>query len=182
LFGRLVVVALVVLTAVAAADAVRGGGSARVVAGPAPRHGVARPTLHAWGAHEYAAAADGRLTRTRVVRRGEEILSSDQIDSAFRVPFEEGGTFDVADLAVAPDGTIAVALYEFPSAGSVHSGVELWQGDRLLASFEVAPGSFSGGIAFTDDGALLATFGRTHRETALYDRRGRQAAGVPAQP
>jgi hypothetical protein len=134
--------------------------------------------LHDRDAGGYIAAADGRLTRTRVVRQGEEVLSSRQIDEAFRVPFEEGGTFDVADLAVAPDGTIAVALHEFPAAGSVQSGIELWQGDRLLASFEVAPGSFAGGIAFTDDGKLLAAFEQGRRGVTAYDMSGRQKVFV----
>jgi hypothetical protein len=172
-----VVVAVLALAAVAAADAVRGDSSSRVVAGPAERE-EARPALAAEAAGGFEAVADGRLTRTRVVRNGREVLSSEQIDAAFPVRFEEGGTFDVADLAVAPDGTLAVAVYEFPAAGSVRSGIELWKSGRLVGAFEVEPGSFAGGIAFTDDGRLLAAFEQGRRGVTAYDRSGRRKAFV----
>jgi hypothetical protein len=175
---RFLVGAVFVLMVVAAADAVRGSGSNRVLGKPEPRLDVALPGGPANEGQGFVASADGRLTSTRVVRHGKEVLSSDQVDEAFSVPFEEGGTFDIADVAVAPDGTLAVAVYEFPAAGSVQSGVELWKGDRLLAAFEVAPGSFAGGIGFTDDG-FVAAFEHDGRGATVYDRSGRRRGYVP---
>lgn len=177
--GRVVVAAVLVLAAIAAADAVRRADSGRETVRPGPLEAAAGPVLAADGARGFAAAADGRLTRTRVVRYGEEVLSPDQVDNAFRVPLEEGGTFDIAHLAVAPDGTLALAVYEFAGTGKVHAGIELWRGTRLIGSFGVPPGSFAGGIGFSADGELVAAFERGRRQATLFDRSGRWEAYVP---
>jgi hypothetical protein len=178
MWSRLVVVAVLAVTAVAAADAVRGDDSTRVVATPRISQATPRPALRPQRSRGFEAVADGRLTRKRVVRNGEEVLSAEQIDAAFPVPFEEAGTFDVADLAVASDGTLAVAVYAFPTAGSARSGIELWKADRLLGAFEVAPGSFAGGIAFTADGRFVAAFDQGQRGVSVFDRSGRRKVFV----
>jgi hypothetical protein len=174
-----VVAAVLLLAAIAAADAVRRADSGREALRPVPLEAAPAPVLAADGAHGFAAAADGRLTRTRVVRYGQEVLSENQVDNAFRVPLEESGTFDIAHLAVAPDGTLALAVYEFAGSGNVHAGIELWQGKRLIGSFGVPPGSFAGGIGFSPDGELVAAFERGRRQATLFDRSGRREADVP---
>jgi hypothetical protein len=173
-----VVAAVLLLAAIAAADAVRRADSERELH-PVPLEAAPAPVLAAAGADGFTAAADGRLTRTRVVRYGQEVLSEDQVDNAFRVPLEESGTFDIAHLAVAPDGTLALAVYEFAGSGNVHAGIELWQGERLIGSFGVPPGSFAGGIGFSADGDLVAAFERGRRQATLFDRSGRREADVP---
>jgi hypothetical protein len=175
--ARLVVVAVLALAAVAAADAVRESSAEQVTVGPDPPQQGLRPRAPAGDTHGYVAVADGRLTKTRVVRQGEEVLSSNDLNRAFPVPFEEGGTFDIADLAVAPDGTLAVAVYKFPAAGAVHAGIELWKDDRLVASFEVPPGSFAGGIGFSSNGALVAAYAGDR--VTLFNRTGRPEASLP---
>jgi hypothetical protein len=176
--GRAVVVAVVVLAAVAAADGVRRVGSEQVVVREEvqrPRAGMALAPGRAQG---HAAVADGRLTRTRVVRDGEEVLSREQIDAAFPAPLE-GDLFDVAHVAVAPDGTLALAVYKFPTTGRVRAGIELWRGRRLVGAFPVPSGSFGGGIGFNEDGSLVATFSGARRQATLFARSGRWEAYVP---
>jgi hypothetical protein len=177
--GRLVVVAVLLLAAVAAADAGRRLGGGPVVAPPEPREVSPRPELAVGDPGGFRAVADGRLTRTRVLHGADEVLSREQIDRAFPVPFEEGGTFDIAHLALAPDGTLAVALHKFPAAGAVRSGIELWQGDELVAAFDVPPGSFAGGIGFSAGGELVVAFESGRREATLFERSGRWDAYVP---
>lgn len=177
MLARLVVVAVLALAAVAAADAVRRGSSQQVTVAPdLPQQGL-RPRVPAGDTHGFVAVSDGRLTKTRVVRAGREILSSQDLNGAFPVPFEEGGTFDIADLALAADGTLAVAVYKFPAAGSVQAGIELWKDDRLVVSFEVPPGSFAGGIGFSSDGLLVAAYAGDR--VTLFNRAGRPEASLP---
>jgi hypothetical protein len=172
MLARLVVVAVFALAAVAAADAVRRGGSERVIDVSADTGQAVQPSVRASEAHGFVALAEGQLTRRHIVRNGRELLSAEAVDRAFPVPFEEGGTFDIADLAVAPDGTLAVAVYKFPAAGSVRAGLELWKGDLLVAAFEVPPGSFPGGIGFSVDGDLVVGFEQDGREAILFNRSG----------
>jgi hypothetical protein len=179
MLARLVVAAVFGLAAVAAADAVRRGGSEQAIDVSADRRQAFHPSFHAADAKGFVALADGRLTKRRVVRNGAEVLSAKAVDRAFPVPFEEGGTFDIADLAVAPDGTLAVAVYKFPAAGSVRAGIELWKGDVLVASFEVPPGSFADGIGFSADGDLVVAFEQDGREATLFDRKGHWEGYVP---
>jgi hypothetical protein len=173
-----VVVAVLVLAAVAAADGVRRAGSEQVVVreeAQRPRTGMALAPGRAQG---HAAVADGRLTRTRVVRDGEEVLSREQIDAAFPAPLE-GDLFDVAHVAVAPDGTLVLAVYKFPPGRSVLGAIELWREERLVGAFPVPAGSFGGGIGFSENGSLVATFAGGRSQATLFDRGGRWEAYVP---
>lgn len=177
--GRLVVVAVLVLAAIAAADGVRRTGGDQTVIRREPREPAPRRVFSNGEQHGFAAVDDGRLTKTRVVRRGKEVLTPEEVDRAFPIPFEEGGTFDIAHVAVAPDGTLAVAVYKFPGVGSVRAGIELWRRDRLVGSFEVPPGSFAGGLGFSADGEFVAAFEQGRREATLFDPSGRWDADVP---
>ena len=103
--SRLVILAVLVLAAVAAADSFRAEANERVV--PARTQGqrlVGNP------APQYV--AKGGAMHTRVNRRGRPYLSAADIDAAFPAPLE-GLPFDVAHLAVGPDGTLALAVYKF---------------------------------------------------------------------
>lgn len=176
--ARVVVAAVLLLAAVAAADAARrlGDGRERAAAvTPEPPKAHLAPG----DPGEFRAVSDGGLTRTRVVRGADEILSRQQVDEAFPVPFEEGGTFDIAHVAVAEDGTLALALYKFPGAGSARAGIELWRGRELLNAFDVPPGSFAGGLGFSEDGKLVVAFEHGRREATLFERSGRWDAYVP---
>lgn len=177
MLARLVVVAVLALAAVAAADAVRGSSSQQVTVAPDPPQQGMGTRAPARDTHGFVAVADGRLTKTRVVRAGKEILSSQEVNGGFHVPFEEGGAFDIADLAVAADGTLAVAVYKFPAAGAVHAGIELWKDDRLVVSFEVPPGSFAGGIGFSSDGSLVTAYAGDR--VTLFNRAGRPEGSLP---
>ena len=174
--GKLVVVAVLVLAAVAAADGVRRMSSEEgAAAEPAGRRApVAR--LVAGHARGFVAVSDG-LTRNRVVRGGEEVLDEEAIDAAFPAPLE-GVHFDVAHIAVAPDGTLVLAIYKFPRPGRAQAGIELWRGKRLVGAFPVPDGSFGGGIGFNLKGDLLATFSLGRRTATLFDRTGRREANV----
>jgi hypothetical protein len=174
--GKLVVVAVLVLAAVAAADGVRRAGSDRDAA-PEPSarvEPVARLVAGDPGA--FVAVSDG-LTRTRVLRDGKEVLGEKAIDAAFPAPLE-GVHFDVAHIALAPDGTLVLAIYKFPRPGRAQAGIELWRGKRLVGAFPVPAGSFGGGIGFNVEGDLVATFSRGDRGATLFDRTGRRAASV----
>jgi hypothetical protein len=174
--GKLVVVAVLVIAAVAAADGVRRASSERAATqGPEARtEPVAR--LVAGHPRGFVAVSDG-LTRTRVVRAGEEVLGEQAIDAAFPAPLE-GVHFDVAHVAVAPDGTLVLAIYKFPRPGRVQAGIELWRGKRLVGAFPVPAGSFGRGIGFDEGGDLVATFSRGDRKATLFDRAGRRAASL----
>jgi hypothetical protein len=175
--GKLVVVAVLVLAAVAAADGVRRA-SSEPDAAPEPTARVEPVTrLVAGDPGEFVAVSTG-LTRTRVVRAGVEVLGEKAIDAAFPAPLE-GVHFDVAHIAVAPDGTLVLAIYKFPRPGRAQAGIELWRGKRLVGAFSVPAGSFGGGIGFNEEGDLVATFSRADRKATLFDRTGRQTASVP---
>jgi hypothetical protein len=176
--GRAVVVAVLVLAALAAADGLRRAGSERVVVPQAKDRPRAAAALLPGRTGGFAAASDGRLTRTRVLRGGEEILSRQEIDAAFPAPLE-GVLFDVAHVAVAPDGTLVLAVYKFPPGRSVLGAIELWRGERLVGAFPVPAGSFGGGIGFSEDGSLVATFAGGRSQATLFDRGGRWEAYVP---
>jgi len=172
---RLLLAAVVVLVAVAAADAIRPDGKEQAVsAAPGP---AAPQTSVERSSSGYVAVGD--FTRKRVLHRGREYLSSEAIDAAFP-SVETGEPFDISHLATAPDGTLALAIYRFPAKQPVEAGVELWRDGRLLAAFQVPAGSFGGGLGFADEGRLVATLFSDGHSVALFSRAGKRVGSVSA--
>jgi hypothetical protein len=91
-------------------------------------------------------------------------LTAEQIDDAFPPPLE-GVLFDIGHIASAPDGTVALAIYNFGTTGPPRNVIELWRDGRLVDAFPVPPGTFGGGIGFTKDGRLGARAPRGNRTT-----------------
>jgi hypothetical protein len=170
--SRLIVLGLLVLAAAAAADSFRAEQNERVVSAETTqgRRLVGNP------APEYV--AEGKPMRTYVNRRGREYLSAAEIDAAFPAPLE-GLPFDVAHLAVGPDGTLALAVYKFPPTGPIRVGIELWLDKRLVGAFTVPARSFGGGLGFTVDGRLVATVSPDGRSAILFRRDGERVALIP---
>jgi hypothetical protein len=167
--SRLIVLAVVALAAVAAADTFSADAEERV----APPHATRaaddpKP--------EYSAEGDG--TGTRVLRRGREYLTAADIDAAFPAPLA-GVPFRVPHLATAPDGTLALAVYKLPRAGRVRAAIELWRDGELVGAFTVPPGSFGGGLGFAGDGQLVATVSRDGLNAVLFTRAGEQMGKIP---
>lgn len=171
--SRLVVLGLFALAAVAAADSFRGDPKER----PASQGRTHTPSrLVGNPVPQYV--AEGKNTRTRILRRGREYLTAAQIDAAFPAPLE-GLPFDVAHLAAGPDGTLALAVYKFPATGPVRAGIELWRDGELVGAFTVPAGSFGGGLGFTADGSLVATVSPDGRSAILFSRDGEPMARIP---
>jgi hypothetical protein len=173
--SRFVVVAVLVLAAVATADAFRGSPSERATS--SPKEGTISVEVHASAPAEYVAAG-GRL-RTHVLRRGRPYLSADDIGAALPETLRDA-SFDIAYVASAADGTVAVALYLFPPRGTARNGIELWKNGRLLHAFTVPPGTFGGGLGFADDGRLVAALMPDGLTVVLFSREGRRLRSIPA--
>src|SRR5262245_2292973 len=172
---RLVLAAVVVLVAVAAADALRPDAKEQAAPTP-PVQLAAQPKVHRASS---GFVADGSLTRKRVLHYGKEYLSSAAIDAAFPSP-ETGEPFDIAHLAAAADGTLAVAVYRFPTKEPAEAAIELWREGELTAAFQVPPGSFGGGLGFADDGKIVATLFSDGHSVALFTRAGERVGSVSA--
>jgi hypothetical protein len=172
---RLLLLAVVVLVAVAAADAVRPKGEERIVAPPkssAPVTGAVHRSTSGY-------IAVGPFMRKRVLRSGLEYLSADSVDSAFPSA-DLGEPFDISHLATAPDGTLALAVYRFPAKDPVQAGIELWREGRLIRAFRVPPGSFGGGLGFAGNGRLVATLLADGQSVLLFARSGTRVGSVSA--
>jgi hypothetical protein len=172
--GRILVGAVVVLAAVAAADGLRHAGSDE--RGEARAADAGSPVREVVAARARGHVAVGSYTRTSVVRHGREVLGSDDVADAFPVVRE--GMIDIAHVAVAPDGTLVLAVWRFPWTGGMRRALQLWQGRRLVAAFLVPAGSFAGGLGFSADGKLVATYSSDRRRATLFDRSGRLEASV----
>lgn len=172
---RLLLAAVVVLVAVAAADAIRPESKERAVAEASNQPTV--PTRVQRSSSGYIAV--GAFTRKRVLHHGREYLSSGSIDAAFP-SLERGEPFDISHLAAAPDGTLALAIYRFPAKKPAEAGIELWRERKLLAAFPVPPGSFGGGLGFADEGRLIATLLSDGHSVVLYTRAGKRVGSVSA--
>ena len=172
---RLLLAAIVVLVAVAAADAIRPESNERTISA-VPGRFVSQPTVQR-SSSGYVAV--GAFTRKRVLHHGREYLSSETIDAAFP-SLESGEPFDISHLATAPDGTLALAIYRFPAKEPVEAGVELWRDGRLLGAFQVPAGSFGGGLGFADEGRLVATLLSDGHSVVLFTRAGRRVGSVSA--
>lgn len=168
---KVVVTAMFVLAAAAAGDALRGPGSerpAREYRSEAPSRGGV--DLVQGITQDFA--SDGSFLHKRVLRAGKEYLSAEAIERAFPVPVD--GPLDISKLAVAPDGTLVLAVYRFPADGHARGALEFWRGRRLVGAFAVPPGSFGRGLAFNRDGSRVATFSYDRRLSGVFDRHGRR--------
>ena len=172
---KLVVLGLVVLSAIAAADSFRGDGEERTVS---QRTTTQRTTTHTLVGPAPEYVADGEGTRTHIDRNGREFLTEEQIDAAFPAPLD-GLPFDIAHTAVAPDGTLAVAVYKLPPTGPIRAAIELWREGDLVNAFIVPTGSFGGGLGFTADGRAVATVTPDGLTAVLFSRDGERVGRIP---
>lgn len=170
MLGRLVAAAVLALAAIAAADVIRGNASGerftsptRAPAAPAPDLVRGDPRGH---------VADGPLVQSRVLRGGREVLSAEQVRAAFPSAPPEA-LFDVARIAVAPDGTLVLGVLAL--FGQSAAALELWQAGSLVSAFPVPSGSFAGGLGFTRDGRVVGWL-RDGSWAWLFDREGRREA------
>ncbi|MBD0291566.1 MAG: hypothetical protein ICV74_09950 [Thermoleophilia bacterium] len=177
---RLVVAAVFVLAAAAAGDAFRPAGGTDAPARPAagspsgsvagvPRSGRERTPRY---------VGEGSFLRKSVVRGRREYLSAEAVEDAF--PGSATGPIDISKIAVAPDGTLVLAVYRFPAGQPAVGAVQFWRHRRLVGAFVVPPGFFGGGMAFDRTGALVALFSRDGALRGVYDRAGRRLQGLPA--
>jgi hypothetical protein len=172
---KAVVVAVFLLAAAAAGDALRGVGAEKGSGRPAPRADpplaprLPRPRVPAF-------TAEGELVRKRVLRGGKSYLSAEAVSGAF--PGKADGPLDVSKIAVAPDGTLVLAVYRFPSDRPAVGALELWRGRTLVGAFQVPPGFFGGGLAFSRDSRYVATFSHDGALMGVFDRRGRLVSGL----
>jgi hypothetical protein len=173
--SKLVVIAVLVLAALATADAFR----------PRSEHAAAdqrSPAAQVAVVHPIASSgftAGGESIRNRVLLNGREYLSPGQIAEAFPTPLH-GALFSIAHLAAAEDGTLVVAIYGFPRAGEAADGIEIWRHGRLESSFLVPVSTFGGGVGFARDGRLIAGLSGDGLLVHLFTRSGRPAGRQPA--
>lgn len=174
--ARILVLAVFVLGAAAAGDAFRGE-PARVATEPPEKAKEAEtvPELVWGGANRFR--ADGPFLNKRVLRAGKEHLPAEAVERAF--PVETDGPLDISKVAVAPDGTLVLAVYRFPLGRPAVGALQFWRGRRLVSAFEVPTGYFGGGLAFNRDGNLVAVFSHDGTLRGVYDRSGRLLSGLP---
>jgi hypothetical protein len=172
--SKLVVIAVLLLTAVAAADAFRHSAHERTL----PSHAlqVAPVIVHRASSNFLAV---GSVTRKTVLRNGREYLSEEAVDSAFPSSLQDM-PFDIAYVAEAPDGTVALAVYKFPEIGAEQAALQLWRDGRLVSFFRVPSGAFAGGLGFDEDGLLVATLSSDGLVVHLFTRDGKPAGRQPA--
>jgi hypothetical protein len=166
---KLVVIAVLVLTVVAAADAIRPESTETTLGEPAS---AAERTRHPVASSGYAPA--GSTIHNRVDLRGKEYLSSDEIRRAFPAPLP-GAMFVIAHLAAGPDGTLVLAVYGFPAGEEPVDAIQIWRDGRLECSFLVRPGTFGGGIGFADEGRLIAALSPDGLVVNLFTKNGHLA-------
>ena len=169
---RPVVAAVLVLAAIAAADAFEVPG-ARDDQRPAAGSRSRIATIGSASRVSHGFQPVGAYLQTKVLRDGRLYLAEDAIDRAFPSPHE--GPFDIADLAVASDGTIALAVYRFPADHPAEAAVELWRDRRLVGSFTVPAGSIAGGVDFSADGSLVLVTSADGKRTRAFTRGGYRA-------
>jgi hypothetical protein len=185
--SRAVVAALLVLAAVAVADAVR------PPAGGRPEPAPARSTRGDVETSVFARPAGSRLDlvrstragfrpaggylQTHVLQSGRVVLPRRAIERAF--PDGIRGRVDVKDVALSPDGTLVVVVFRFPLGAPARAALEFWRRRKLVAAFAVAPAMLRGGLGFSRDGKLVAAFSPDGRRATLFDRRGNALGEVP---
>jgi hypothetical protein len=172
--SKLVVIAVLLLAALATADAFRASPRERVVAS---REVLREPLIVHRSSSGLVPA--GVFTRKRVLENGREYLSAEAVDAAFPADLE-GAPLDIAYVARAADGVVALGIYKFPYSAPVRAGIELWRGHTLAGAFEVPPGAFAGGLGFAEEGRLVATLSSDGLLVHLFTRSGRSAGRQPA--
>jgi hypothetical protein len=171
---KLVVAAVLVLAALAAADSFRAGSKERTVA--MPMSSLEPVTVHRSTSDLIAV---GAFTRKRVLENGREYLGEDAVETGFpdgleRVPY------DIAYVARASNGIVALGIYAFPYGGPATSVVQLWRDRSLVSAFRVPSGAFAGGIGFAEEGRLVATLSADGLVVHLFTRSGESAGRQPA--
>jgi hypothetical protein len=172
---RLVVLAVLVLAALAAADAFRASPKERTVSDQAVN--LVQPVA----VHRATSGliAVGVFTRKRVLKDGRAYLSAEEVGDALPTGIESV-PFDIAYVASASDGTVALGIYGFPYGGPASSVIQLWRGHRLVNAFRVPSGAFAGGIGFAEEGRLVATLSSDGLLVHLFTRSGKLAGQQPA--
>ena len=171
---RLLVGAVVLVAAVAAADALRPalpgaeppaplGPRARLTSwridrGPAPCRSL---VPDACGRYLVAGGA--------IQRSGRPHLDARMLGGAF--PGRPSGRVRAVRVAEGFGGSLAVAVRDAAGRGAV----EIWRGRRVVGSFPLPASSFAGGLGFSPGGHLVATFDDRGRAT-LHDLRGNEVA------
>jgi hypothetical protein len=163
---KLVVIAVLVLTVVAAADAIRPESTETTLSEPAR---AAERIRHPVTSSGYAPA--GPTIHNRVDFRGAEYLSSDEIRRAFPAPLP-GAMFVIAHLAAGSDGTLVLAVYGFPAGEEPVDAIQVWRDGELESAFPVRPGTFGGGIGFAEEGRLIAALSPDGLVVNLFTRNG----------
>jgi hypothetical protein len=163
---KLVVIAVLLLSAVAAADAIRPESTENTLGEPAR---AAERIRHPVTSSGYAPA--GSAIHNRVDLRGKEYLSSEQIRSAFPAPLP-GAMFTIAHLAAGADGTLVLAVYGFPAGEEPVDAIQVWRDGELESSFLVHLGTFGGGIGFADGGRLIAALSPDGLVVNLFTKNG----------
>ena len=166
---KLVLLLVAVIAAVATADALRDS-SRESVPRTAERQAPTAPAQRFTPGAPSGFFGNGHYLHTQVLSEGRVHLSEDAVAEAFPAPVE--GPIDISKVALAPDGTLVLAVYRFPAVSDARAGLELWRGRELVGAFTVPPGSFAGGIAFNRDGSLVATFSRDGELRGVFDRDG----------
>jgi hypothetical protein len=172
--SKLVVIAVLVLAALAAADAFRVSPRERTVT-------IAEPASSPLVVHRGTSGliAVGDFTRKRVLKNGREYLSADEVESAF--PRElQGIPYDITYVASASDGTVALGIYKFPYGSPARALIQLWQGHSLEGVFHLPEGALAGGLGFAEDGRLVATLSSDGLLVQLFTRDGEPAGRQPA--
>jgi hypothetical protein len=171
---KLVVAAVLVLAALAAADTFRAGPKERTVA--IPMSSTEPLKIHR---AKSDLVAVGTFTRKRVLENGQEYLSEHAVETAFPEGLE-GMPFDIAYVARAGNGIVALGIYAFPYGGPATSVVQLWRDRSLVSAFRVPSGAFAGGIGFAEEGRLVATLSADGLVVHLFTRSGESAGRQPA--
>jgi hypothetical protein len=172
--SKLVVLAVLLLAALAAADAFRAGPRERTIT-------VSEASSSPVVVHRATSGliAVGEPTRKRVLKNGRAYLSADEVESAF--PRGLAGTpYDITYVAGASDGTVALGIYTFPVGSPARAVIQLWQGHSLERVFRVPEGVFAGGLGFAQDGRLVATLSSDGLLVHLFTREGKPAGRQPA--
>lgn len=178
--NRVLVVAVVLLAALAAGDALRGGdGTSDRSQATASEERPASVTVPAPAgsstlvpSRDTGLRAVGGFLHSSIVRGSDEVLSADAVAEAF--PSAMPGPIEIRHMGVAPDGTLVLAVRRFPPNHKLLGALELWRGTRLVATWEVPPRSFAGGIGFVRPGGRIALFAIDDSLAAVYDRRGNE--------